>query len=301
MSGRNFFYIFVFLLFSLIFPKSMFYGNGVDGFYSQINFIDNNLQPTGLLWFIHFARYIVVWPFWFLYKLNAPVFFQSIVLLLYMLPFLISRNGKWKYFILLSPLFFSYRTALVILSISILYHYFLGVYKGKGRLFYALLLANLSSGVLIPFMLILYFIRKSIGINGKLFFAVATLLVLSVLPSISHKIYYFTEGVEADKNAIALNSEYDLVCDQNLICTMLKRSNIYSSYIIGNYGKTAFYTFFVLSTLILSLYSMARRDKTYCFFLTSFLGVVFEGLWVVSFFFVVLSYILDILRRVRFV
>lgn len=270
MFDKRFLILIVFILCAYILRKSMFIQG--DGFNSQIIAVVKGVQYG--LSKVHKVRFIVISPFYFLGKNNEIV--QAILIYIYAKPIL--RNQSFKAYVLIMIVFllFSYRTSIVAMALPY-FHIYQETNKKRYFLF-SFLFSVLSSAAILNFITI-YLLYNYKKIYKKLGY----LLILGIvfLPSLRHKISFFTEG----------NSGY--------FETMVYRSFIAEALRVGNYTRIAISVFVVL-IFLLQFFMWLKNGKMRLKEIEKVFPVVFlfmEGLGVYSY---LIEYIIILDHKVTF-
>src|SRR3989338_2304242 len=74
--------------------KSMFSLETADGFYQQMRSVaDGDMDWDSPLALVHYFRYLVVWPFYWIWLNDYPPILESVLLVVFMLPILRARFG----------------------------------------------------------------------------------------------------------------------------------------------------------------------------------------------------------------
>jgi hypothetical protein len=298
--------ILLYFLASLFFSKGMFYLGYSDGFYSQMINVDNNPTDFRILAFVHWLRFLVVYPFWWLSKNNYSPILESLVLLLYFTPLFMlnvdKRTAYLRFFLLVLPFFLSYRACLTIISITILFFYI--AYSNKNNLIFlfSALLSVLSSGVTIPWLAIVVLCRNSLGVRRSVKILSMSVVFISILLSTIHKISFFEDLQDKQYGQIEKVTESSAAtdleqvpfkkpmieavsCGKDLVCKVLRRNTVYVSYMSGRYGRLFLYLgmmFLLTFSWYIGFINHLPENK---FFAISLLGFFLEGLWVISFLF----------------
>lgn len=318
--------VLVYLVASLYFSKGMFGLGFSDGFYSQISYLSKHPDEFRLMSLVHWLRYIVVYPFWWLSEYNYPPFVQSVVLLLYMAPLLIVKLGGVSSFLrfglLLLPFFISFRTCLLVVSITFMFVFVFLSYKKGGWLLFSALLANLSSGVALAWLALFFLNRKSILINTRIVIVSVFVLTVSVSASIIQKFSFFdslvihvptevvgSSGGESELLVVSkpvVNSKPMVVpeaaptimiggtavgalieklsnCSDSFICKVVSRNTFFVSYKSGRVDRLFLYIGLLFLLVFCWIYSFSKGMPEHKFFAVAFVGFFFEGLWVISF------------------
>lgn len=281
----------LFISVSHLLGRSLFLGDS-DGFMHQI-FSVREGEDLGSLMFLHWARYLIVFPFIVIGNayLDPAIFFCYVGL------FFFSKNREIRLIALLClllSLFFSYRSILVMLSIALLVDHILYNRKGIGVLFYSLLLSLLSTGVFVAYFIIFFKYRRVI-FSGKWLIAINLLLLVAIIfvsGSLAHKILFFLDRStfeNADVVTMDALSRLNFSSMQVIVSNLLERGILLESYRDGSSRLFLIAAFGFLVSLLLYL----RRDGMS--FIITFLflcGLCMEGLMLYSLFVTVLFLIL---------
>lgn len=259
-----------------IFSQGMFSGSFNDGFYRQMVFLsDGGISFDNPLHLVHLLRLVVVFPFFVLHSMDYPVFFQAILISLYILPIVMyGRNSSKRYFLLLLfflPLAFSYRAVLAMCGMAYLFIFLFSYSRRNFLLFFSFLLVNLSSGVVLAWLAVVFFnLKKTVGSSG--FVKLVVFLVgLSFVFSLMHKATFFL----GDAGAVGE--------------PFWVRNTFYVSYVAGDFARLFVYSTITLLWLgvvmaCLASYASVKAKKYVLYFLPFSLVLPFEGLGIVSFF-----------------
>ncbi|MDO6579740.1 hypothetical protein Q4491_00145 [Photobacterium sp. 2_MG-2023] len=250
--------IFLFLLsvvLAFFFPLEVFPSGEDDGFFQQINAIlSGKINPDGL-GTIHYIRYLVIAPFLYFEEqfhfgknLNTFIILQLIQLCFF---------AYWKFkriinplllIIILIPIFVSLRTSLLIISAFIVYFYITEQIKSKLLVLLGFFISMLSSGVILNYIVLLsiFLAKGTISRRKKvLIFSLFSIVFIAFIPSVLHKVLFFSGG----GGVIAF------------ITNMVSRSNVFSSFLLGNYINLAFYLLFIGLSLLV-FYRSSYFDKS---------------------------------------
>lgn len=248
--------------------------NQTDGFFYQIDYVSKILTgdfDVNALFFIHVARLIIVAPFYFVYLLKLPSAADAIIYLVYLSPLLVRRGG-WRVpvqmFFIFLPVFFSYRASLGMCAMGYLYLILFKNVNSYSLFTISALLANLSSGVVLSWVCVVFFSMRHIFREYMLFIPVFLFLVVGFSMSLIHKIGYMfkAEGVAQHGSAI-------------------ERSTIYVSFIHEQYSRLfiyltiALFLYFILGLRLVRNYS----NRMFLFFLAAVPGVFLEGIGLISY------------------
>lgn len=252
--------------------KSMFAEGEGDGFYSQIQHIVSGASwSTSPLYLVHLLRFFVVSPFYYVYVNGYGEFVESILILLFLLPVVIARFGGrrvwWQVLFIYLPLLFSYRAVLVMCSISYLFICLYGDKRSYLKLLISMLLANLSSGVVLPWVMIAFLNYRLLFSRYRFVRPIAIVAIAALGFSVVHKIgFFFGEDSSGP--------------------SFMERNTFYVSIVNEQYLRFVVYLTLFLAWLGIGLCKVrfwAFPDNLYLFYVPAFFTLFFEGLGLVSF------------------
>ncbi|MDI1351790.1 MAG: hypothetical protein PSV35_03325, partial [bacterium] len=213
------------------------------------------------------------YPFYAAMGSNYESLFAGIAFIFYALPILFfsykNRHAYSQLLFLLFPFVVSYRTTLGMCSIAYLFIVIFKKEKNYYLLSLSLLLANLSSGIVLSWLLCVLFNFKKILINHKKLVPVFIILFIGFIYSIISKFYYFF-------TAVAIKSTSGL----------LARSTIYVSYDQNQYGRLICYTILIImlvTILTLILIRSGSSRNLLSFYASAIPAVFLEGLGLISY------------------
>ena len=284
------FLFFIFL--AVLINKSMFDAGSQDGFFSQIAYAYSEISsgPSHPMYFIHLFRLFVALPFYLIYINELPAPFESVILFFYMLPILTYRKNS-KFYIsgfifLLLPWVFSFRSVLAMCAICYLY---ISFFDSKRHVFIYILsglLANLSSGVVLAWVIINVFCLKTIYIKYKLAIIFFVLGCAGFILSVVHKIQHFFIMSGGDSNE-----------------SLLTNNTFYVSYHQDDNLRLIVYTILGVSLLLLLITSACHKriNQKFLFFMIAATPTLFfEGIGLISFLFIFIwSFICGVPKRQR--
>ena len=257
----------IFLLVCTYITKKTMFIQG-DGFNSQVLSVAKG--TIGPLSKIHQIRFLVVAPFYILGKNNTIV--QAILIYIYVRPILKVQSFKICIIIIL----FSYRTSIVAMSLP--YFHMYQENNKKRYLIISFLFSILSSGTVLNFIAI-YFLYNYKKLYKKLIYLV--ILIIVFLPSLKHKISFFTEG----------GSGY--------FETMMYRSFLAEALRIGNYTRIGI-SIFVVFIFLLQFFMWLKNGKIKLKEVEVIFPIIFlfmEGLGVYSY---LIEYVIILGSRIKF-
>jgi hypothetical protein len=268
------------MVMAVYFNKSMFEAGESDGFYSQIAYAYSTLfsVPDHPMYFVHLLRLLVAFPFYLIYINDLPAYLEGGVLLIYLFPILIFKRSVSYYlcgFIFLTaPWFFSFRSILVMCGMFYLYMCFIDNRRSYFLYSFSGILASLSSGVLLPWIFINFMLIKEVHRKFKYLLLVFVIVLIGFVMSAAHKIQHFfvESGVSHDES-------------------FLNNNTFYVSYIEGDYKRLIVYVTLSIGIwfLLIGSLSLRRVDKVFILFmLAAFPTIMFEGIGLVSFIFILL-------------
>jgi hypothetical protein len=250
----------------------MFDAGVLDGFYNQMYYIANGATfSTSPLYLVHLLRFIVVSPFYYCYINGVNVFFETVLLLMFLLP-VVTASFKGRQFyaqilFLYLPIFFSYRSVLVMCAMAYLFICLYGDKKSYLLLIFSALLANLSSGVVVPWVLIAFMNIKELSNDYRFVRVIAALVIIVLGFSIFQKIgFFFYESGGSGG-----------FWERNTFWVSIKNEQ---------YFRFLFY--FLLVSIwfwitLCKIYFASFSMKMYSFYLPMIVTFFFEGLGLVSF------------------
>ena len=267
------FHILLFCSLNVFFKKSMF-GEGLsDGFYGQIYYVVNNSLDIFSLNIVHYFRLIAILPFYIGHILKFPEIYEPFIISLFFLPIFFTKfKNKYSY---LSVLFIycsygvSFRMALSICSITYLY-IFIQKKKITPILFIiSLLLANLSSGTVLVYLLIFGYFFKSKIVKNKFIFAGIICIVFGFTFSVLHKLSFASDNLQQ-------GSVLGLYISRSTLAVAIENNQTTKLYLY-------LFVLIVEICLILYLVSKIRVNKILVFFILGLFTIIFEGLAFLSF------------------
>lgn len=271
-----------------------------DGFVYQIDFIQGVVETGQLhellndpLYFIHFLRWLVTYPFIALDSLigsTSSLFLLAVLIAPLLLSFSKTENdwrGRTLLYmrlpIMLMPLAVSGRTSLVAIGMG---YIVAGVMRrpfSLSALILGSVLSVLSSASVMLTIAVLVFIGNRN--RSRKFFVTKAVLVFCLMaifiPSVVAKIYGFSTGAPG---YLSVEEErLGLVIDKTTaIGRILSRSTLSQSYVDGNFARMGLYLLFVAGVALHFLLVAVRRERH--LFSSVFLclcgGILFEGLGV---------------------
>lgn len=224
------------ILFLILDPIPVFSESEVDGFFQQISYIANGGSDVNGLGIIHKIRYVIISPFIFIEEVVVIGIYINTIILIFCINLLSKKILKLKInsdyivgIVSLSPFFFSFRTSLLFISMLMLY-LFLTSKRHYLTAVVGFFLSFLSSGTVLTYILMCFVkIVKMKGVSAvkKIsFIFLVFVMFLFFLPSLMHKIQFFTEAEGG-----------------NLIFSMLDRANIPVAIQAGNIKVVFVYVF----------------------------------------------------------
>ena len=261
----------IFLLVCTYITKKTMFIQG-DGFNSQVLSVAKG--TIGPLSKIHQIRFLVVAPFYILGKNNTIV--QAILIYIYVRPILKVQSFKICIMITIIIILFSYRTSIVAMSLP--YFHMYQENNKKRYLIISFLFSILSSGTVLNFIAI-YFLYNYKKLYKKLIYLV--ILIIAFLPSLKHKISFFTEG----------GSGYFEM--------MVYRSFLVEALRIGNYTRIGISIFIVL-IFLLQFFMWLKNGKIKLKEVEVIFPIIFlfmEGLGVYSY---LIEYVIILGSRIKF-
>lgn len=186
---------------TLAFPSAdLAFSGSDDGFYSQLRAVGDSSVGPYILYPVHLLRLVAVYPAWIAHKLDLPAYVWSGLLFVYAIPLFSMNIGRLQkvacLLILVMAYFSSFRTCLVSLSIAILYFSVFNENKSRWLLIYSALLANLSSGVVISWIVIVVIYRHRFRSHDRFLLAIVSVLSLGLALSMVDKVGYLLNQAE---------------------------------------------------------------------------------------------------------
>jgi hypothetical protein len=279
-----------FLSLAVLLNKSMFDAGSQDGFFSQITYAYSEIfaGPSHPMYFIHLLRLFVALPFYLIYINDLPIIFESIILFFYMLPILTYRENSRFYIsgfiFLLLPWVFSFRSVLAMCAICYLYISFFGSKRHMFLYIFSGILANLSSGVVLAWVIINVFCLKTIYFKYKLAIIFFVLGCIGFIVSVVNKIHHFFIMSGGENNE-----------------SLFTNNTFYVSYHQGDSLRLAVYVLLSVSLLLLLITSSSneRINQKFLFFMIAATPTMFfEGIGLVSFLFIFIwSFVCGVPKR----
>jgi len=267
-----------FLVVAALFNKSMFDAGTEDGFFSQIAYAYSEISsgPTHPMYFVHLFRLLVALPFYLIYINEFPVLFESVILFLYTLPVLTYRKSLRFYIsgfiFLLVPWVLSFRSVLAMCAICYLYICFFDSKRHMFLYIISAILANLSSGVVLAWVIINMLCLKTIYIKYRVSLIFFALGCIGFLMSVIHKMQHFFV-----KSGVAHNE------------TLFTNNTFYVSYMQADYPRLLVYIALGISLWLLLIASACYKEanQKFLFFMSAAIPTLFfEGIGLVSFVFI---------------
>jgi hypothetical protein len=283
----------LFLAINLIAKKSMFSAGENDGFFLGIqaskSFSWNGMEY--LLELVHAVRFVVAYPFLWIFEHGYPPVFESMVLLGYMLPIANAEfNGKKKYFqvaFLYFPFFISYRSVLVACSVGYLFLLIYSEKKSSTLVWISALLANLSSGVVMGWLLVVLSNYRRLSSKTRKLSLIVACMLLSLSFSLSQKVEFFSDEARATDTS-------------NGAVEAFQRNTLIVSYENHQYARLVIYCLAVLMLMVILVHGMLQKrgfQKSSWFYVCSIPGLFMEGLSVLAFVVPILWFYLGIRPR----
>lgn len=284
-----------YLIVSLFMAKGMFSDAAMDGFYSQMRYAANLDNEMHALSWLHWLRLFIVLPFWFSHVAEVPDYVQQILILAYIAPILLVRiEGSIAYLrwlLLLLPFVLSFRACLCVVSITLLYLHVFHNLRSASLLLYSALLANLSSGVVIPWLLTVFVLFGRFKISRWAIGLAALVLVAGLSGSVMHKAQFF--GATATATAPALETSPERA-EGGFFYKILSRSTLYDSYSNDNLLKFYGYSVILVAYALAWLAALKIGLAETLFMGIPLPGFLMEGLWVTSYLGVALFFVIGV-------
>lgn len=254
-----------------------------DGFYTQIldvvKIFEGKLDYYSLF-LIHVFRLAVILPFYLVHVEKLPSFLEAIFYIFYLFPILNSKLfkeiGIVRAIFIFFPIFVSYRTALGMCAMGYLFMVLNFNEKRITFLILSALLANLSSGIVLSWILIVLLNAKKIFSLYKELVPVFIIALIGFFSSFAHKFsfMFLTEGIKNNGN-------------------LFERSTIFVSFIDGDNQRFIMYVIMVLMLYGILLCRIAFKTlpkELSLFFIPAFVNIFFEGIGLISFTFIFIWY-----------
>lgn len=280
----------VFVLVANACGLTMFDSSKPDGFYSQMVYVSKIFDGGGdldPLYFVHLARLLVVSPFYFANVQGLPEYFEAVIYILYLMPVLSSSVfksiGALRVVFIFVPVFLSYRTALGMCAMS--YIFIIISLPDRRFLLFGMsaLLANLSSGLVLSWALIILFNSKIFYQRYKKLWPVFLVVFLGFIGSVIHKVEYMltSSGIKVNGNPI-------------------ERSTVIVSFLEGNYARFFVYSMIMMLLFCIfmaKLYFPSISRQYVIFFVPAVINCFFEGIGLMSYLFVLVWFFYSLIMR----
>ncbi|SHH04035.1 hypothetical protein [Pedobacter caeni] len=301
---RNYFFIVIGILFFIVasfFFKLNLFGADLmeDGFFSQINFISNADSGIEGLGYMHYVRFVSVYPFFFVWLSELPNYYNALLLAIILLPVLsfnsrVKKNNFLPLFILILPFFFSIRITLAATSFAYFYVFLFGERKKLYLLILSLLFALLSSGTLLCYFMILFFYRKSLTKTYPLLFKILSVfIVLGIGVALQNKYEGVSEG------ASGFSDDGQSYTGLNAIWGLLVRGTLIVSLQTGQYARAVAYAILYFIGVMLALMIASKeavKNKYLGFFIPMLIIFWFEGMGFISYQYCFILFVINNLR-----
>lgn len=248
----------------------------INGFYSQIEYASKIFKGEidyNPLFFIHVIRLFIFLPFYYFTDSGFSSLLQASIYMLYCLPIVKFKfNGKRSYAqlaILFFPIFLSYRTSLGICSITYLYLIIVSKKQNYFLLILSLLLANLSSGIMLSWLLCTTLNYRKILLTHKKMILILIIPMIGFMGSLINKYYFMVSSFGQDVNGSAL-----------------ERSTLYVSLVYGQYSRLSCYLLIVLILILILLANLMQKrvcKSMLFFFLSAIPSIFLEGIGLISY------------------
>lgn len=249
------FHIMGFILVNAFLEKTFFPFDRVDAFFNQMDYValrmsygelDDLLSPMsapiGFFGVVHFFRFLAISPFYLSRFEFFPPIFDTLCILVFLLPILFARlqdrpRSFLQPFLVYLPFFFSFRTVMAMCGIAYL---FLFIYGRRNQVltFISIFLVNTSSGVVLLWLMILMTQLKKIHSKG-LYVVLGSFFILSLSFSCSLVEKY---GSFKYKTHVRIGeSQSNTVSLLELSETIAVRSTFSASLLQNEIGRPLFY------------------------------------------------------------
>lgn len=279
--------VIAFLIVSGLFiPKGMFSGGESDGFYAQMFHVIGEDSRSSPLYWVHMARFWAVSPFFAAHVHNILPLLEAVLMVFFLLPVLTVKFGeKRPYFQVLFvylPLLFSFRSVLVMCAIAYLFICLYGSERSYIRLGFSALLANLSSGVVLPWLIIAMLCRKRLARFYRFFNLIVLVAIVLLAFSVVQKFDFFFGSASQGGSLIERNTFSVSLANQQ-------------------YLRLGLYTSLLLAWFLIVLncfFSRQFRSTFSVFFLPIVVTPLLEGLGFVSFLIPICWYFMGVTNQI---
>jgi len=253
-----------------------------DGYADQLEYVkdviaEGQLLEQPLLVWVHVARTVPASFFSFLYELGGAAL-VSIGMAAFFFPLLkLFEGSRYPIFAALLPfimIVFSYRAALVALSIGYLMLFFL-VRPKRWYLLVLFIFSNLSSGSVLTCIFMAFFMWRRTRVRSYSLGLCLAFLSISLCISLQHKIGGFIAG----------DAGYEtMISGVDGFWALFTRGTIVVSFLDGDYARVLGYSTFLMSVLLVLIYAFIKRGlRPYVFIIAIALpSFLLEGLGVVT-------------------
>ena len=255
-----------------------------DGFATQMSQLIANLESLGS-WYditsiqlgaLHLARFLSVYPFYWMSYEGYHHFFQYLLILFALAPVLLAsfqgRCHALQVFVIYMPFFLSFRAILVVCAISYLFVLLFGDRKSHSLLLLSAAWANLSSGSAIGWLLIALLNSNQLFRRYRAAWMIAVcLMALGIYASVCHKMIYFD-----DLRSVQTTSVY----------AMIRQCTLAESYRNGQLARLFVYAVMLMAGVgvVVRLWLERHTKKNFTlFYLVAIPGFLVEGLSVIGF------------------
>lgn len=284
------FHAILFLLLNLIFHKSMFSAGESDGFFIGVQasrfFSVEGMES--LLELVHLVRFAIALPFLWVWEGGHPAILESALMLAYMWPVVTARLNRRIPFAqalyLYLPYVLSFRTVLVACAIAYLFILVFSEKRNAWLLCASAVLANLSSGVVVGWLLIAIINYKTLRAKHALISLLVPAMGLSLAFSLAQKVDFFSQTARETRS-------------DNGFIEALTRNTFVVSYQNQQYARLAVYVIMVFLILLIlgqALLSFHAGLRASLFYACAVPGFFLEGLSVMAFIFPVAWFFLGI-------
>lgn len=264
-----------FVALNTVLKKSIFAGGEQDGFYAQIASVYAYTQGLAVwetpVQAIHVVRMAVVYPYLFVYLAKLPAWIETVLLIPYILPILRARFGgkshPVQYLCLLLPYALSMRAALLAYGFCLLYLYLFSDRRSPWQLVFSLLLAFLSSGVVLSWAIIAVLCSRQVLSGNKVGVPLMGVGLVGLGVSLADKLTFF------DSQAAGTSGKG--------LASALERSTVVDALNRGDIAKFGVYLALISvgAWYLWQLFTAPRIPRTLLyFFAASIPGFAMEGL-----------------------
>lgn len=256
--------------------------SALDGYAAQVAYVkdiiaEGTLLDQPLLIWVHVIRAIPAAFSCVLYELGGAALVGLGMSILFVPILELFKTSKYPIFVVFFPLvlvIFSYRAALVALSIGYLMLFFL-VRRRRWYLLVSFTFANLSSGGVLTIIFMACFMWHRMRVRSVYLYLFVCLLFISLFVSLYDKIYGFIAGEAGYESTISGVSGF---------LAIFTRSTIIVSFLSENYMRGFVYSGFLVFVIFILIYASLKSSlRPYLLLISIALpSFLVEGLGVVT-------------------